>query len=306
MYRQTLVDFLDKIKIVEPRFLRNLVIYPLVNDGKSNFKIKVLDDALQEKDVFITELDNAQIEQVRLQNHSDDRVFVLDGEEITGAWQNRIATTAVFVDAKSEVLLPTSCVEQGRWAGNKEFTMGHSCSFPSLRALLCKDVTNSLHKTKTFRANQERVWQSVTKKLTSLKIQSVTLSMHDIFQHLKDELSRFSENAKELDQFTGMIATCGEEILCVDLFGYKNLFTRLAPKLLASYGLDAIEKIFTSSSPPTDTVKKFFIHLQRIRSRLFPSVGLGVELRFQSTKIVGRALLFGEDLLHLSAFPKSN
>jgi len=303
MIRRTLDNFLAEIKLAEPRFLRNLVIYPLSNGGKTNPRIKVLDDALKDKDVLLRELDDARIEQVRFQNRSEYRVFVLDGEEITGAWQDRIATTAAYIDAKSEVLLPTSCVEQGRWAGEKEFSLASSCSYPSLRALLCKDVTNSLKKTMTFKANQERVWQSVSKKLLSLKIQSQTSSMHDIFKRLDEELSRFSEGAKELSGFTGMIAVCGEEFICLDLFGYNNIFNRLAPKLLASYGLDALEKMAHSSPPPTEKVTKLITQLKRLQPRRFASVGLGDELRFQGTKLLGRALIFGDDLLHLSVFP---
>lgn len=306
MMHRSLAEFLDGIKIEEPRFLRNLVLYPLTNGNKAKTKIKVLDDAMLEKNVIISELDSAQLEHVRLQNRSDHRIFVLDGEEITGAWQNRIATTAAFIDTKSEILLPTSCVEQGRWAGDRQFTVGNSCSFPSLRALLCKDVTSSLNKTRTFQANQERVWKSVRNKLDSLKVQSITSSMHDVFQRLKEELARYSESAAELKEFCGMVATCGDKILDIDLFGYKNLFTRLAPKLLESYGLDALEKMSSQSTPPTNKVERFICQLKRVRPRRFPSVGLGDELRFQSTNLLGRALIFGEDLLHLSAFPKSN
>lgn len=306
MIKRTLAQFFDGIKLEEPRFLRNLVIYPLSNGGKSNPKIRVLDDALKEKNILISELESARVEQVRLQNRSDNRVFVLDGEEITGAWQNRIATTGAFIDTKSEVRLPTSCVEQGRWQGDKQFTFANSCSFPSLRAVLCKDVTASLLKTRKFNANQERVWKSISNKLDSLKVQSMTSSMHDIFKRLKDELARFSEGAGELSQFTGMIATCGERIICIDLFGYKNIFARLAPKLLESYGLDALEKMDSVSEPSTNKIEKLITQLKRVQLRRFPSVGLGDELRFQGTKVLGRALCFGDDLLHFSAFPKSN
>ncbi|MEO0115868.1 MAG: DUF6569 family protein [candidate division WOR-3 bacterium] len=306
MIRSTLADFLEGIKLEEPRFLRNLVIYPLSNGGKTNLKIKVLDEALKNNDVLISELDSARIEQVSFQNRSDYQVFVLDGEEITGAWQNRITTTAAYIDAKSEVLLPTSCVEQGRWGGKYQFTLANTCSYPSLRAILCKDVTNSLIKTRTFQANQERIWQSVSHKLNSLKVQSKTSSMHDIFSRLEEELSRFSENASALNQFTGVVAVCGERILCLDLFGYQNIFTHLLPKLLTSYGLDALEKMLTLSPLPTKRVREFLNQLKEVPTQRFPSVGLGEEVRFQTDKLLGRALIFGENLLHLAAFPKQN
>lgn len=306
MSQQTLANLFEGIKLEEPRFLRNLVIYPLANGGKTNPKIKVLDDALKDKNILISELDSARIEQVKLENRSDYQVFVLDGEEIAGAWQNRVVATAAYIDAQSEVLLPTSCVEQGRWGGKYEFTLANTCSYPSLRAILCEDVTDSLIKTKTFKANQNRVWRSVRHKLNSLKVQSKTSSMHDIFNRLEEELSRFSENASALNQFTGMLAVCGEMILCLDLFGYQNIFRHLLPKLLTSYGLDALERMLTPSPSPTKRVKEFLNQLKQVSTQRFPSVGLGEEVRFQTDKLLGRALIFDGNLLHLAAFPKQN
>jgi ARG and Rhodanese-Phosphatase-superfamily-associated Protein domain len=38
-----------------------------------------------------------------------------DGQELVGAKQNRVLNVTVLIEAESEVLLPLSCVEEGRW-----------------------------------------------------------------------------------------------------------------------------------------------------------------------------------------------
>jgi hypothetical protein len=38
-----------------------------------------------------------------------------DGEQLVGAKQNRILNMTVLVAAETEVTIPVSCVERGRW-----------------------------------------------------------------------------------------------------------------------------------------------------------------------------------------------
>ena len=49
-------------------------------------------------------------------NKSEVMVLILDGEELVGAKQNRIVNTTILIPAKETVLIPVSCVEQGRWS----------------------------------------------------------------------------------------------------------------------------------------------------------------------------------------------
>src|SRR5262249_44204477 len=49
-------------------------------------------------------------------NPTPERVLLYDGEELVGAKQNRILDVAVLADAKSELTIPVSCVERGRWS----------------------------------------------------------------------------------------------------------------------------------------------------------------------------------------------
>lgn len=67
--------------------------------------------------ITITEVSESGVfAQLQAVNVGARPVLLLDGEEVTGAKQNRIVNLTVLVDAVTVVELPVSCVEQGRWS----------------------------------------------------------------------------------------------------------------------------------------------------------------------------------------------
>lgn len=298
----TLTPYLSEIKIGEPRFIRNLVVYPLHDGGAAEDKIEVLDRALKKGSVKISEAASAQVERIKFENRSDGRVFLLDGEEITGAFQDRITNTASLIEPQSEVLLPVSCVEEGRWRGDKAFATAQSCSYPTLRAAVCRSVTSTLKRTKRYDSNQKTIWAEMKRKLSSLAVKSLTSSMRDIYKTLDNEISRYSDDADEFKGFSGLLALTGSKILCLDFFEATSVFQKLAKKLLASYALDALERTGESSAPSDRAVSRFLTRVKKSRVRSFPSVGLGSEYRFEGTNVFGRALVYDNHLIHVAAF----
>lgn len=66
--------------------------------------------------VRTTEVDDeGSVPELRVANLGDLPLLLLDGEQLVGAKQNRILNMTVLVAAHSEVTIPVSCVEQGRW-----------------------------------------------------------------------------------------------------------------------------------------------------------------------------------------------
>jgi hypothetical protein len=64
----------------------------------------------------VTEVSEAgSVPFLQVANGADRPRLLLDGEELVGAKQNRILNTTVLVAAHTEVTIPVSCVEQGRW-----------------------------------------------------------------------------------------------------------------------------------------------------------------------------------------------
>lgn len=290
----------QNIKLGEPFFLRNMLLITFMN-GKSKRKFEVLDEALSTGEAEV--IDSGRIEEAMLRYNGTNPLFILDGEEIVGALQNRVVNTALLT-TKTETKIPVTCVEEGRWNGGYDFRPSFSSAYPSLRALLASSVTESLIKTETFQADQSKVWSSVREKLSTFKVTSMTKSMHDLHTALEDEVNRYLEGMALPNNTIGFIASAGDEILGLDIFGSSSLFRKLKKKLIMSYALDGLEKIDKSTSLlDTGLLNRFLESLKEMKFKTFPSVSLGKELRAKNNKAVARALTYRRSLIHLAAFP---
>jgi hypothetical protein len=70
---------------------------------------------------------------------------VVDGEELIGAKQNRIVNATFLIAGQTEITVPVSCVEQGRWAyRSQKFASGEKVMPPSMRLKNQKAVVMSL------------------------------------------------------------------------------------------------------------------------------------------------------------------
>ena len=75
-----------------------------------------LDDAIESGAVTVSEVSPAgSVSEINLKNHGTFPVFMLDGEELIGAKQNRILNLSVLAPPVQTIVIPVSCVEQGRW-----------------------------------------------------------------------------------------------------------------------------------------------------------------------------------------------
>jgi len=60
--------------------------------------------------------EGGRVPELKMINKSDDKILVIEGEELIGARQNRVVNATFLIPAHAEVIIPVSCVEQGRWA----------------------------------------------------------------------------------------------------------------------------------------------------------------------------------------------
>ena len=72
--------------------------------------------------------------ELKVVNDCDERVLLLDGEELIGAKQNRIVNATFLIAGQTEIIIPVSCVEQGRWSyRSSKFGSGEKVMPPSMR-----------------------------------------------------------------------------------------------------------------------------------------------------------------------------
>ena len=126
--------------------------------------------------------------------------------------------------------------------------------------------------------------------------------MHDIYNNLDDEVTRYIEGFSGLDHSTiGFIGVAGGTILGCDAFSDSKTYRQFEHKLVRSYALDAIEH-----RKPTHSHPEIEGFLQDIRNSLekkkFSKKRYHFTLKGQNFS--GQGVNYQNRIIHLSAFPE--
>jgi hypothetical protein len=285
-------EFLKSLNLGKPFYEGNVLFVPVKGKG-GNGHFSLLNESMKSGKVKISEVGN--VDTVSLNYSGNSPLFVMDGEEIIGARQNRVFNTSFITERVEEIPVPVSCVEEGRYQGKKNFIPSEVIAYPELRSIIASSTTRSLEITHSFKADQASIWESVKKTLNTLKKTSKTLSMHDGYENKKETL--FSEFKPDRDTI-GLIAYTGKKPLGVDIFGSHYLFKKLSTRIILSYLFGAYGIRGKFSKPDG-----FFNKLKEIKEwKSFEGVGKGKELRYIGNKIVAKASIFKDKPAHISMF----
>ncbi len=289
-----MVRILSDIRVCEPVFLRNLRVFPIRGGATDDTKIADINTLLSQNAVEFRELDPPDINRIALHNQANDPVLMLDGEEIIGSLQNRIAADSILVPARSTGNIPVVCAEEGRWDHIGTFQTGY-CSYPGIRAILSR-------RGKRENGLQKKVWKEIERKLTVTKTLSTTSSMHDIYNNLEEEVSRYVEDFQSLNHDTiGFLGAAGGKILGCDMFHNPDTYRMFEQRLIRSYALDAIEhrKADALSTKPEEflsAVKDVLAEGKFSRRTRHFSI--------RGSYLSGQGLFFNDRIIHLSVFPQ--
>ncbi|MGB7054063.1 MAG: DUF6569 family protein [bacterium] len=284
----------DNITLAQPVFLRNLRVYPIYGSVTDGMKILAVDELLSQKSGEFCELDVPDINRISFSNRGDTPVLMLDGEEIIGSMQNRIAADSILIPAHSTSNIPVVCAEEGRWDDIGSFQTGY-CSYPGIRAILSR-------RGKRQNGLQKQVWNEIERKLTATKTLSTTSSMHDIYNNLDDEVTRYLEDFESLNHDTiGFIGVAGGKILGCDIFHAPATYQKFEQKLVRSYALDAIEH--RKSSPGGTDARKFLQTTEdTIKKKKYTERTRHFLIKEENFS--GQGLLHQGRIIHLSVFPR--
>ncbi len=281
------------LELGTPVILGNLLIIPILGD-EAKLEVVPLDQGL-ESGARATE--TGRIHSVLLENPLGLPLFIMDGEELIGALQDRIAAESAVVEPKRSEEIATVCIEKGRWEGEgRSFSPGFS-AFPRLRMTLTfSRKGNTLP--------QKEVWSLIDKKLTTLKVSSATRSMHHSFVEMEEELAPYTDWEPE-EETVGVMAFSNRGFLCCDLFATRKLLRSLKEKLLKGYALDALEdrikgKSFSINTKAAPALLKELCAQKPVNVR---KKGSYVEEITASEKGRGKRLIYRGEALHTTLFP---
>ena len=297
---------LKDLKISEPLAHEGLCMYPLLREQSFDKDYLTLDEALAKKTASITEVsEGGSVPELFFRNQGDQAVFLLDGEELVGAKQNRILNISILAPAHKDTVIPVSCVEAGRWRHtSSEFKSAPRAQFSASRAKKAAFVSEDIVSTGARRSNQGEVWDDISAKMSRMGSRSDTSAVEAAFVDHEGSLGAIVAKLKPVEQQFGAVFSIKGNIVGMELFDSQKTCQALLPKVIRSYALDAIDRSYHGPKVSSLTTPELFLkQVATAEHSEAKAVGEGADLRFDNaTGIAGGALMARERLIHLCAF----
>ena len=270
------------IRLSKPLSYRGLTLVGISSSKNDGQRYITLSEGLKLNQIQINEVsESGNVPQLSIQNKSNLPCFVMDGEELIGAKQNRITNSSFLIAPHSSSIIPVSCVEQNRWNYNsRNFSASENIIFNKGR----KEKFQDIHQGHSYQADQSRVWSNIQDKMSNLDAMNDTSSMNKIYKSKKSELEEYVSKFQAQENDIGVIYAIGDKIEGIDIFHGSYLFKQYLPKIIKSCVLEIIEQGIKSSQIPVLRFKKFFddiCHLPVTANRDY--FGLGSEYRSKNT-----------------------
>lgn len=302
-----LAQALDQIGYAPLRRLRNLSMIPLLGSNSQPVAYATLDEALATGLFHVTEVSEAgRVPNLRVKNDLDTSVLLLDGEELIGAKQNRVVDLSILVPAHAEVVIPVSCVEAGRWRDlGRKFTSSERFHFLRGRMHRVAQVSYSLDEFSMAHSDQSDVWDRITDLSDRAHAHSPTSAMHDVYESRRSSVDEFVRALGAAEGQTGAAFCLNGRLAGVELFDSATTLSRLLPKIVASYAIDAAfsRENGDGPDPGPQEVRQWLDGLSQYTPSVHRAVGLGEAHRWNGTDVAAAALVVEEHLVHFVAFP---
>ncbi|MYI06428.1 MAG: hypothetical protein F4059_03675 [Gemmatimonadetes bacterium] len=296
---------IDALALGQPATHRGLTVFPLTSGLTSSLRYLLLEEGLRKDLVTIGEIsEGGSVPELVVENRADRPVLIVDGEELVGAKQNRVANLTMLIPAAGKTIIPVSCVEAGRWSyRTPDFDVTDRVMNARGRAEKLSSVRHSIRERGSRRSDQGRVWESIDEEAAALHAPSETRAMSAMFERHKDTLDDYVGAVEAAPDQVGAVFVVGGRRWGLDLFDQPATFAAFLPKLVRSYGIDVLGRRTRSRERPSEHHAQEF--LDRIAAGAFdehPAVGIGRDVGVVGEGVVAGALVANEAVVHLTAF----
>ncbi|MDH7514984.1 MAG: hypothetical protein QHI48_03790 [Bacteroidota bacterium] len=262
--------------------------------------------AVKEGLLEVLEVDRAgDVNRLTVINHAEIPVFLMDGDLLVGAKQNRVVNTSVFLAPKAKIIIPVSCVERGRWHFvSSGFTFYPSVAPMSLRCEKSRQVSEHLRMYGLPDSDQGEIWDLVERYHSALRSESPTRSITDIISSRESKFSEFVSRFSPDDSANGLAVFMDRKLVAIDIFDRRDVYRTYFPKIVRAAAVDVFAA--RSAKSALTPAEAFFVTaetldaVEELPKETHPGVSLGEERRFSGEEYAGFALYYADRLVHLS------
>ena len=303
----TIASFLEELELGERQEHANMAVFPIFASGNHGPEYLTLKEALDKRLLTVTEVSKGgSVPELMAINTADVPILLLDGEELSGAKQNRVLNTTILLMEHSETVIPVSCTEQGRWSySSHEFNESGNIMAKSIRWKKTRKVYENLQTSCEFRADQGEVWDDIAAMSRDAGVDSSTSAMNDVFQSKEEALDGYLKAFPLMSGQRGLLVFVNGKVSGFDVLSLGSAYGTLHQKLAKSYAMDAYldaKKGKRSYTVSADEAVRFLKDARSCREEKYRSTGHGWDYRYEGPSIVGSVLLHAETVIHAAFF----
>jgi len=294
-----IASLITRVHLGEPVPGLPIALVPLLADGELN--VDLLPEAMAAGRATVTEVGQARdVNAVRLRHAGASPLLLLHGEEVVGAKQNRMFNASFLISPGSEVTLPVSCLERGRWAyRSSQFTASGSTAVSRTRSSSLDRVARSVTSRGSYDADQSRVWDDVDTYLSQSRTSSRTSSHSDGVRSRMAAVERALAIIQPAPQWSGFAFVLDGRIIGLDLFGSPAIFARAWREIAVGVLADALEGPVSVGDPSAHVAAALAV-IGKTPVFRHRGTGMGETLHGSGPLSVG-AVVDGGRLYHLYA-----
>lgn len=296
---------LGSIELGDPQPFKSLVAVPIIGGASPVLQYAGLAQALGEGTLQVREVSEAgAVPNLMVLNQSNVPVLVIDGEELSGAKQNRVLNTSVLIPAHQTLTLPVSCTEQGRWAYTSQtFEDSGVVAASSVRTRKSRSVQRSVAEGRGYRSDQADVWSAIDELSKEAEVASPTRAMRDVYESMETRIEECVAAVPLLEDQRGLAVVLGGEVAGLDWVSRPAAYAKLHDKLVRSYAVDAaVSQQAADDGPNTAPVRAFIEAMLAAEVTTHEAIGLGKDHRLSAMSAFGSALVAADEVVHLAAF----
>ncbi len=307
--KQALLKNLEDFRCAPGIAAQGLTIIPLFREGNLEAGYISLRQAFADGVLQITEVSQGgSVPNLKVTNRGKLPVLLLDGEELRGAKQNRVLNASVLVPAASELVIPVSCTEAGRWSYHRpDFEESGHVVAASMKPGKMDAVSQNLKCSEVFQADQSAVWDNIEQLQMRMGERSRTSAMADVYESRKDNLAAFEAIFRFPDlagKQCGILAEIDGRFAGLELVSHPSIWQNVGEKITRSYAIEVVDRPRGEPRRVETAGDELARLLADITLEGYKSVGLGDDLRLEKQDLTGAALVWDRLLVHLAAYPR--
>ncbi|MFP6686143.1 MAG: DUF6569 family protein, partial [Polyangiaceae bacterium] len=296
-------------------------------------KATLLGEALAKGEATVTEVClDGSVNEVRVRHAGKELLLLLDGDQLLGARQNRVFNASFLVMPGSDVVLPVSCVERGRWAyqggegdaaarhggpadpqyghdgpgdgdggdgdgGAMAFSASNVTATMMIRSQKMRRVTTSVRQGRGYDADQRAVWTDVDNYLKKSGVYSTTAALQDGIDSRRAAADRALIQIPAQPTQIGMALVVDGALVAMDLFGSPELYASSHEKIVRGI-LTGIDSSGPARGDARQVVSDVITRLGRAKASRRPAPGCGDTLHGELDELAFAAVVHEGEAYH--------